>query len=344
MLSLAATAQETQPDCSSLEGSDIRWIMPYSAGGSFDIYSRTTSPFIAKRLGAKIVVHRTEGTGGLLGALEISRAKPDGRTIGIVNGATMMLALFAGEENAPDPLTEFTILARITRAQRLWVVAESSGIRTFDDLVRLSEKRPILISASNVTGGSFAAAALGCGHLMRLPNDVILGYQGNRASGLAALRGEVDMFSGEFRSLSKRIGKGELRAVVQIGTEPIAKHPALEGVPTLGGPDGVAAQRAKALGLDVERAIQDADALDKLLGAGRLVVGPAGLDDTLTACLVEEMHAALTSDECREAVKQTKRTFDPVKGAPARQTLVEVQDSVKRLAPILRQDLLRGLF
>jgi hypothetical protein len=53
--------------------------MPYSVGGSFDIYSRTTPPFVAKRLGATIAVDRVEGAGGLLGALEIARSCPGSR-------------------------------------------------------------------------------------------------------------------------------------------------------------------------------------------------------------------------------------------------------------------------
>ena len=102
------------------------------------------------------------------------------------------------------------------------------------------------------------------------------GFPGSGSTVLAAFRGEIDLVSHTFQSILSSIEAGDLKPLLQIGTERISPHKSLEGVPLLGGAGGVAAIRAAARGEDIHQARRDAQAVIDLLGAGVLAAAPLG--------------------------------------------------------------------
>lgn len=327
-------------DCRALAGQKIRWVMPYSVGGSYDTLSRLATPLLAKRLGSEFAIEYFGGAGGLLGMRALADAKPDGSTIGIIDGAAMMLGPLVGQENMPDPLKDLTILARVTRAQRVWAVAADSPIRSMDYLVTLSSMRPVVFAAGDIASSSFASAALPA-DLLGLRIEIVLGYKGNRASGLALARGEIDVIASNFDSLLKRIVAGEIRPILQLTSARISDEPSLDPVPLLGGEKGLAAQRAEILGRDVDQARRDAGSIEQLLGVGRLIVAPKGLVPEIEACLAGQIYGVLASDVYDAAVKKVKRSIDPAHASDARDAIIASNAQAERFTAILAEHVRR---
>ena len=61
----------------------ITMVVPLSVGGSTDVIGRIVAQGMGEALGQTIVVENTSGAGGTIGEGRISRATPDGYTIGI---------------------------------------------------------------------------------------------------------------------------------------------------------------------------------------------------------------------------------------------------------------------
>ena len=61
----------------------ITLVVPLSVGGSTDVIGRIIAQGMGEALGQTIVVENTTGAGGTIGEGRISRAAPDGYTIGI---------------------------------------------------------------------------------------------------------------------------------------------------------------------------------------------------------------------------------------------------------------------
>ena len=59
----------------------IRYICPWTAGGTTDIVMRAFAQSASGILGQNVLVENKPGAGGTLGALELSHAKPDGYTL-----------------------------------------------------------------------------------------------------------------------------------------------------------------------------------------------------------------------------------------------------------------------
>jgi len=74
---------------SSFEGKTVRIIVGFSAGGGFDVYSRTIARHLAKHIpgGPSVIVENMAGAGSLIAANYMYKvAKPDGLTIGNFHG------------------------------------------------------------------------------------------------------------------------------------------------------------------------------------------------------------------------------------------------------------------
>jgi tripartite-type tricarboxylate transporter receptor subunit TctC len=322
--------------CPQVAGKKIRWIVPHALGGGYDTYSRLIEPFLEKTLGTEIVVENILGAGGIIGATTLKEAKPDGRTVGILNGSGLMVVVIAGEKNAPNPAKNFTILGRIARSKHVFVTGNHSPFKTIEDVLKEAKKRPIVFGTRDVGSTSFISCVT-TSHILGINPEIVPGYSGSRAGTLAVIRGDVDLVSVNFESILKQIDSGDIRPLLQVSDEPISSHYSLKDTPLLGGDKGLAAQRANEFGQDVEQIKADAKALAALIGAGRLIVAPSGMDQSLSNCLEKALYMTLSSAEFNKAAAAANRFPDIARGKIAHRDLLVVQKNVHKFIPLIQQ-------
>lgn len=326
--------------CQAMLNQRLRWIVPYSPGGGFDIYSRLIAPQLATKIGAAITVENVTGAGGILGSRRIQRALPDGRTLGLINAPGLLTAALAGTIQAPNPLEDFSIIGRVVRSRTVWVARTGSDLKHMDDVFRVVDQRPLLCATTEAGSTNFVGVAV-TSSILELPVDHLAGFPGTRQATLALIRGEVDFVALTFESALDRIENGDLKVILQISAKPISDHPSLQDVPVLGGPTGLAARRAQRKGQPPENVINQAIALESLIGAGRLVVAPPGLPEAIFKCLEEGLHAALTETQFQRQAAKVRRTLDVARAEEARAVLAEAASSAGAFAAIVRQTIAR---
>ncbi len=321
--------------CLGLAGETVTWIVPHAAGGGHDAYSRLIALLLAPTLDVKIFVRNQPASGGLIGARAIMRARPDGRTMGLVSGSGMLAASLAGVTRTPNPATAFTLLGRVAGSEQVWATGRSSSLRTMDDVFATSRTRPIVFGTRDVGGLSFVTMTLGS-WLLGLPIEVVPGYGGTGEGVLAAVRGDVDLVSYDFDTIHGSIDSGELRPLLQIARAPVSSTPGLVGVPALGGRDGVAARRGRARRRTVDDVLADVDPVLDLINAGRLVVAPPRMRPALTRCLQDALMETLHDPMFRERARRTGLSLDVADAETARRRLVSASRHLNRFTPIIR--------
>lgn len=338
-LLIARSALAAEDPCLGLKGQTIDWIVPFSAGGGFDVYSRLLKPALEAEAGASIAVRNTPGAGGLIGSKAIRDAVPDGRTLGIVNGGGLLVARMLESDDVPSPVEDYAILAGLARQGYVWVTSKGSGITRIEDLWG-SSREPALFGIQDVGGLSFVTAALGA-HTLGIAIEYVAGYRGSRNRTLALMRGEIDLTSASFETLLDGIEAGDLVPLLQLSVHPISDHPALAGVPLLAGPDGLARERATALGRSPEIASGEAAALAQIVDVGAIIVAPAGIDDGLARCLGAKVIAAAEHPELVEAVREARRSLDVTRGAEITTILRDAVTTASDFKPVLEEALVR---
>jgi tripartite-type tricarboxylate transporter receptor subunit TctC len=123
-------------------GRPIRMIVPLPAGTSNDASTRVISAALGPLLGQTIVVDNRAGASGVIGTMEVVRAKPDGLTL-MCGSLSPLAANVAFVKDLPyHPVRDLTAIAGATLTNHVLVVDPSSPVRTFADFLAYAKQRP----------------------------------------------------------------------------------------------------------------------------------------------------------------------------------------------------------
>jgi tripartite-type tricarboxylate transporter receptor subunit TctC len=267
--------------CLALQGQTIRWIVPSTPGGGYDVYARLIEPSLEQATGAEVTVENRPGAAGLIAFRTVLRARPDGLTLGIVNGSSLLIRDLIGSDEFPV-IEDFTVLGRVAAGAPVLFTGADSSIRTADQWLTSDPSVPLVFAAGSVGSTSWTWAII-ARQLLGLSTTVIYGYPGTRNSSMALIRGDVDLAGYTFDSMRDRVVSGALRPLAVLSD--VKPDPMLADLPSVVGEGGLAVQRARALGRDPEEARALAAAWDQIFQTGRLVVAPPDMPPALTECL-----------------------------------------------------------
>lgn len=110
---------------------EIRFVVPWNAGGSNDIAARAIANILGEQ-GVKVIVENLPGATGAIGMTKVANAEPDGYTIGM--GTSSTLALIA-QKLTPLRNEQFTPIARVTVDPLLLLVPTGSPNGTLEAFV-----------------------------------------------------------------------------------------------------------------------------------------------------------------------------------------------------------------
>lgn len=322
--------------CSALEGQTARWIVPFSAGGGYDVYSRLIRPFYEEALGARIVVENRSGAGGRLGARVLRDAEPDGLTLGIINAYALLVMGLAEGVTGLHPVDDFTVLGRVAVGDPVWVTRPGSGFTSIEDVLAHRGPSPILFGLNDVSGTGFVAASVAA-DLLGIDVTYLVGYPGTRESSLGLIRGEFDLGAFTFESIIDLVQAGELIPLLRISNSGFQPYPSLGSVPVLAGTDGLAARVAQERGEDPERSVARAAALSGIFEVGRLVAAPAGLEPRLAECLSHRLAQVMRDPEFHAAAERAQRALDFSEPATVATELESTEEERLSLAAVLRR-------
>ena len=112
----------------------VKIVVPFSAGGSNDLFARALGQRIASKFNVTVVVDNKPGAGGSIGSDMVARAEPDGGTLLLTSVSFSTNA--AVQPKLPyDPLKSFAPVALVSRGPMLLVVSSQTPIKTTAQLV-----------------------------------------------------------------------------------------------------------------------------------------------------------------------------------------------------------------
>lgn len=121
----------------------IRVIVPFGAGGTSDVITRTVVNAMEKQTGWKFVVENKTGAAGAIGMQEIMRAKPDGYTIGFSATSLVSLEPFFPGANAPFTADDFDYLATTGSIPFGLIVGKDAPYNDLKGMGEFSKTKPL---------------------------------------------------------------------------------------------------------------------------------------------------------------------------------------------------------
>lgn len=248
----------------------ITLILPYAPGGPTDQHLRVVAEEAGKILGPPIVLDSRPGANGVTAAAALTRAAPDGYTLGVLPASVYREPYI---NKVPfDPTTSFSYIAMLSDYSFGLAVRQDAPWKTWADLAADAKKRPGMINIG-------ATGAMGTPRIVMEEALVAAGvkanvvtYKGDADVATAILGGHIDAapLSGV---AVPHIEAQKMRYLVMLTAQRIPRFPSLPTLKESGidhfidSPYGVAGPK----GMDPARAAQLSAAFQQAL------VSPAGL-------------------------------------------------------------------
>jgi len=205
----------------------IKLVVPYPAGGGMDTIARAISPKLAQSLGQTVVVENKSGGSGLIGIMEMVRAKPDGATVLIhAMGFVMNAAMY---RNLPyDPVKDVQPVANIGFVPVVVAIGPNIPAKNLAEFIKLAKADP-----KRYKGAAFATGA-GTLMLQMFAKSAgidmpIVQYRGTNDAISATAGGEADVVVMDGASVVPHIKAGRLKGLVVAGTSRLSE---INDVPT----------------------------------------------------------------------------------------------------------------
>ncbi len=149
----AQTAREKFPD------RPITLIVNFGAGGATDVAVRPLAKAAEKELGVPILIMNKPGGNATIGITELSRAKPDGYTIGVLTMAPMCITPFL--QKVPyDDANGFDFRLGFARYRYALVLRSDSPYKAVRDLVQAAREHPKKVSYASTDYANNLVAAM----------------------------------------------------------------------------------------------------------------------------------------------------------------------------------------
>ncbi|HEX2828698.1 MAG TPA: tripartite tricarboxylate transporter substrate binding protein [Burkholderiales bacterium] len=219
-----AHAQTTYPS------RPIRWIVPFTPGGSADVFARPLAQKMSESMGQQVVVENRPGSGGVIGTEVAAKAPPDGYTLmmGLTANIAINPALY--RKLAYDPLRDFAPVTLVAQQPYALVVPQSLPAANPKELIALARAKPRELAYVSMGSGSMGHLS---GELFASMAGVKLLHVPYKTGGQAMtdlVTGQVQLQFLGVASALPHIKAGKLRAIAVSG---LRRSPALPDVPTV---------------------------------------------------------------------------------------------------------------
>jgi tripartite-type tricarboxylate transporter receptor subunit TctC len=292
-------------------GKTVRMIVGSGVGGGYDVFSRLIAPYLAKTLGATVIVENVPGAGGLVALNKLYVAPPDGLQISLAQGTMAGIAQLTADQAARFDLAKFTYLATVGAPPGLWLVKPDSPIREVQQAI--DAKMKWRWASAGGTSGLGIGAAFTC-EALNLDCHIVQGYKSSADAGLAVTRGEMDAVYVPESSANHFVKSKQNWALATISR---TKSQFFQDRPTV----------FEAAKIDPDR-IWAMDFLANLEGLGRLLVAPPGIPPARLAYLNEAIKETLHNPQLRAEGERIERIIEYSDPASTHKNVVAVVSGV----------------
>jgi tripartite-type tricarboxylate transporter receptor subunit TctC len=277
----------------------ITLIVPFPPGGVTDVVGRELARSLSKSLNQTVVVENRAGASGNIGTRHLSRAKPDGYTLGVLAISSMTIAPHVTKNLGFSPSADFTPITNLVTTPGAIVANINAPFSSLQDLIAQAKQSPGKISYASVGNGSSPHLTAEMLSQQANINLVHVPYKGAAPALQDLLANHIGLsFESSLVTTVSHVANGRLKVLAMTGPN---RSPLLPNVPTVAesgypgfsaqswfgffGPAGLPANIVEALNKAASEALRDREIIDRLkkLGTQPAPGSPAAFAEFLAA-------------------------------------------------------------
>jgi tripartite-type tricarboxylate transporter receptor subunit TctC len=191
---------------------NVTLVVPFPAGGSFDVIGRLVGRALSEKWGYQVVVENKPGAAGDIGWGNAAKATPDGYTLVLASDGILSNEALT-KKRAFDPLKNFTPITLVANSPQVLVGGPALKAKTLAEVVALGRNPAVDLrfgSAGAGTPGHLVAellAKVGNTKLRHVP------YRGGAPALTDLLGGQIELVSTGLPAMLSAIQAGSIVAI-----------------------------------------------------------------------------------------------------------------------------------
>ena len=191
----------------------IRFVVPFTPGGSQDVIARIVGQKLADRVGHQVVIDNRSGAAGLIATEVTAHAAPDGYTILMVTAGPITIAPSLQRKLPYDPLTDLAYVTHLVDTPMALIANPSIPAQSVTDVVALAKSRPGRINYASVGSGSISHLTMELFKTHTGTDMVHVPYKGATPAFIDLISGQVSLLFVTTASAQPYTSSGKARAL-----------------------------------------------------------------------------------------------------------------------------------
>ena len=218
-LVIAAALSPVAAQAQTYPSRPVTMVVPYAAGGTFDVVGRIMAVRMGELLGQTVIVENTTGAGGIVGVNRVISAKPDGYTFLLGTVGTHAYNQTIYKKRRYDAINDFTPVALFSEQPMVLEVRKDLPANTFAEFSALLKQNGAKMQYGSAGAGS--TTHLACSLLnARIGADVThVPYRGSAPATNDLIGGQIDYVCGNLGAAVALITGKQVKALALLSKE-----------------------------------------------------------------------------------------------------------------------------
>ena len=202
-------------------------VVPFAAGGAFDVLARVLAPRMGEVLGQQVLVENVTGASGIIGSSRVAHATPDGYTLLLASIGTHGYNPSIYKNLAYDPVGDFTPVGLTAEQPMVLVARKDLPVANLKDLIAYVKENHAKMQFGSAGIGSTTHLSCALVNAAMGEHPVHVPYRGGGPAMAEIVAGRIDYGCFNIGGVAGQIKSGSVKAIATLSRERAAILPEL---------------------------------------------------------------------------------------------------------------------
>jgi len=188
-------------------------VVPYAAGGTFDVIGRILAARMSEILGQPVIVENTTGAGGIIGVNRVVAAAPDGYTLLLGSTGTHAYNQTIYKKRRYDAVSDFTPVALFSEQPMVLEVRKDLPANTIPEFAGLLKANGAKMQYGSAGAGTTTHLACSLLNAKIGVNVTHVPYRGSAPAANDLIGGQIDYLCGNLGAAAPLIVGKQVKAI-----------------------------------------------------------------------------------------------------------------------------------
>ena len=218
-LAVAAVLAPATAQAQTYPSRPVTMVVPYAAGGTFDVLGRIMAVRMGELLGQSVIVENTTGAGGIVGVNRVISAKPDGYTFLLGTVGTHAYNQTIYKKRRYDAINDFAPVALFSEQPMVLEVRKDLPANTFAEFAALLKRDGAKMQYGSAGAGSTTHLACSLLNARIGANVTHVPYRGSAPATNDLIGGQIDYVCGNLGAAIALITGKQVKALALLSKD-----------------------------------------------------------------------------------------------------------------------------